>query len=363
MSSPAVKPIGFGSLQQIELPEGASAFPQLRYMGSKYRLLPWIHSVLNQFPFQTALDAFSGSGCVSYLLKKMGKQVYGNDFLNFSHQISAATIENSITTLDHNELSLLLEPNRNRKQFIQRTFNGIFYTPQDLRFLDNTWANLVLLPSKAHRSLTMAALTRACVKKQPRGVFTITGNLERYDDGRRDLKLSLSELFIESVQAYNQVVFSNGMENKSFVGDIFELKPNFFDLVYLDPPYVPQADDNCYIKRYHFVEGLASYWKEAGTEIMFETASKKIAKRFTPFSYKKTSIDAFKRIFQQFSQSTIVLSYSSNGYPDLQTLVTILKQHKSKCEVFEKPHRYHFGTHPSVSPERASVQEYLIVGY
>ena len=33
------------------------------------------------------------------------------------------------------------------------------------------------------------------------------------------------------------------------------------DLVYLDPPYVPRADDNCYIKRYHFLEGLSTYWQ------------------------------------------------------------------------------------------------------
>ena len=29
------------------------------------------------------------------------------------------------------------------------------------------------------------------------------------------------------------------------------------DLVYLDPPYAPPSDDNDYIKRYHFLEGLS----------------------------------------------------------------------------------------------------------
>ncbi len=363
MSSPAVKPIAFGSLKEVTLPEGVGAFPKLRYMGSKYRLLPWIHGVLREFPFQTALDAFSGSGCVSYLLKRMGKQVCSNDFLTFAHQISSATIENSTVRLEASHLAALLVANRNRKKFIQRTFDGVFYTPEDLRFLDNIWANLESLPCSAHRALTIAALTRACVKKQPRGVFTITGNLQHYDDGRRDLRLSLKQLFIESVDAYNEVIFCNGQENSSVRSDIFELKAAPFDLVYLDPPYVPRADDNCYIKRYHFVEGLASYWQGMGTEIMVETTSKKLAKRFTPFSYKKTSIGAFTTLFERFKHSTIVLSYSSNGYPDLQTLVTLLRKSKSKCEVFEKPHRYHFGTHQGVSPDRSAVSEYLIVGY
>jgi DNA adenine methylase/adenine-specific DNA-methyltransferase len=37
-----------------------------------------------------------------------------------------------------------------------------------------------------------------------------------------------------------------------------------------------------------------------------------------------------------------------------------MRKHKSSVRVFEKPHRYHFGTHGGV--ERAAVTEYLIVG-
>ena len=64
-------------------------------MGSKYRLLPWIGEALAALPFESALDAFSGSGCVSYMLKCMGKQVVSNDCLNFAYQSSLATIENA----------------------------------------------------------------------------------------------------------------------------------------------------------------------------------------------------------------------------------------------------------------------------
>ena len=40
------------ALDQINL------FPEIRYMGSKRRLLPWIHSVLEGLDFETALDPF-----------------------------------------------------------------------------------------------------------------------------------------------------------------------------------------------------------------------------------------------------------------------------------------------------------------
>ena len=52
-------------------------------MGSKNRLLPWLHQVLEPLDFESALDPFSGSGCVSYLLKAMGRRVVAADFLNF----------------------------------------------------------------------------------------------------------------------------------------------------------------------------------------------------------------------------------------------------------------------------------------
>jgi len=130
------------------------------------------------------------------------------------------------------------------------------------------------------------------------------------------------------------------------------------DLVYLDPPYVPRSDDNCYVKRYHFLEGLSCYWK--GLRIMENTKVKKIEKPYTPFSYRKTAIDAFDRLFEIYRDSTIVLSYSSNGFPDRDVLESLLRRYKTAITIHEKPHRYHFGTHNKV--ERAEVQEYLIVG-
>ncbi len=343
-------------------PRRVSAFPQLRYMGSKYRLLHWIHSVLSELEFGSALDAFSGSGCVAYLLKSMGKRVVAADFLEFSHLISCATIENSRETLSEGDLSFLLADNPRREHFIERTFEGIFFTPQDLRFLDNVWANLSGLESEHRRALAISALVRSCVKRQPRGVFSVAGDPEKYKDGRRDLRLSLEEHFLESAAAYNETVFDNGLDHGALRGDVFEIEPGPVDLVYMDPPYVPRSDDNCYIKRYHFLEGLASYWRSEDARIMEETKVKKLEKRYTPFSYRRTALDAFDRLFRRFADSLLVLSYSSNGYPDLEELVAMMCRYKDSVEVFEQDHRYHFGTHGNVSPKRTAVREYLIVG-
>ena len=340
-----------------DLPQQAAVYPELRYMGSKKRLLPWIYQVLDTLDFQTALDPLSGTGCVAYLMKSMGRQVVASDFLNFSSLIARATVENSSRHLDRQTIKRLIDPTPAVNTFIENTFSGVFYTKPDLRFLDRISRNIRQLEDPRDQALAFAALFRSCLKRQPRGVFTVSGNLDRYDDGRRDLRLSLEEHFLEQIEVFNNAVFNNGRRNVALRSDIFDLPQRSVDLVYLDPPYVPRSDDNCYIKRYHFLEGLSCYWQ--GLPIDKSTKVRKIAKRYTPFSYRGTAAEAFDRMFAGFTGSTIVLSYSSNGYPDLAELEAMLRCHKRSVRVFERPHRYHFGTHVGVN--RASVTEYLIV--
>jgi DNA adenine methylase/adenine-specific DNA-methyltransferase len=71
-------------------------------------------------------------------------------------------------------------------------------------------------------------------------------------------------------------------------------------------------------------------------------------------------VAAFEGLFERFRRSILVLSYSSNGFPDLDVLVALMKRWKARVDVHEREHRYHFGTHDRV--RRAHVREYLIVG-
>ncbi len=338
-------------------PEIVRGYPMMRYMGSKFRLLPWIHSVLENIEFDSALDGFAGSGCVGYLLKAMGKEVHSADFLNFPTVIATALIKNPGIRLGGDDVEMLMCDDARHGRFIENKFDGIFYTKDDLRFLDRVSWNVRKEPNIYKRAIAVAALIRSCAKRQPRGVFTVAGDPEKYKDGRRDLRLTIKEHFAEHVEAYNAAVFDNGRNNVVQRSDIF-LAENRVDLVYLDPPYVPRSDDNCYMKRYHFLEGLSCYWEDV--EIMEETRVKKIAKPFTPFSYRRTAVDAFDRMFGHFAGSTIILSYSSNGFPDLSELTSILGRYKSTIEVHQRDHRYHFGTHAAAAQNE--VTEYLVVG-
>lgn len=352
------------ALTLFDLPEahaGAAAaprtprYPRLRYMGSKYKVVPNLTALLGAIPFETALDAFSGSGVVAFALKEMGKTVTANDFLAFPATVATATVENPGVKLEPEDVEHVLGPNRDGRDFISRTFAGLYFPPEDHAFLDAAWSNLEELP-RYKRSLVLSALCLAAARKQPRGVFTVTDL--RYDDGRRNLRLPLRDLFRTAVEDYNAVVFDNGRPNRALHMDVFALNPEGIDLVYLDPPYVPPRDDNDYIKRYHFLEGLSLYWR--GQKIMEETASKKLEKRFTPFAYKRTICAALQRMFQHFRKSTIVLSYSSNSVPDVEEIHKMLSAVKTDVQVIMVPHRYSFGTHAMAA--RRNVIEYIFVG-
>lgn len=347
---------------QLELPVATPVYPEFRYMGSKSRLLPWLHNIFARLDFETAADPFCGAGSVAYLLKTMGKEVHASDVLHFPSTIARALIANSHEVLSEDLIEQLIQPSVGRPDFIERTFSGIFYTPEDLRFLDDVWGNLRTIGSDAQVALALTALIRACMKRQPRGVFTVGNNPDgsaRYDDGRRDMRLSLREHFMEQAELVNGLVFDNGRTHTAARRDVFDRGNGAVpDLVYFDPPYVPRADDNCYIKRYHFLEGLSCYWE--GMRILERSKVRKIEKVRTPFGYRHSAVGAFEQLFQAYRDSIIVLSYSDNGYPDREIIGDLLGRVKRRVTVHERRHRYHFGTHAAV--ERAETTEYVLVG-
>src|SRR5260370_5204332 len=245
-------------------------FPETKYMGSKQRLLPFILTHLSKLKFKSALDAFSGSACVGYAIKETGVPVYANDLLNFCYHTARATIENNATQLTEDDVNKLLRPTASAQTFIRDTFKDLYFNESDCEFLDNLWANIEQMKSPLKVSMALAAASRACMKKRPRGLFTFTGR-KGWDD-RIDLKMSMREQFLVAVNAFNSAVFSNGQQNKAFNSDVFDLAPDLADLVYVDTPYISPFSDCDYTRRYHFVEGYCRYWN--GIEITDTTTKK-----------------------------------------------------------------------------------------
>lgn len=340
------------------LPEQVFKFPSTRFMGSKSKLLSEIWAVASQFQFDTVVDLFAGSGIVGYMFKSQGKTVISNDYMAMSATFAKAMIENNETTLSMEEAEKLLAPIKESDHFVADTFQGLYYADEENDLIDTLRMNIASIKDPYKRAIAMTALIRACTKKRPRGIFTYTG--ERYNDGRKDLKKSLKQQFLEAVQAVNKAVFDNGKVNKAKHGDAMELKAGTSDLVYIDPPYYSPLSDNEYVRRYHFVEGLARDWK--GVEIQQNTLTKKFKSYPTPFSTRKGATDAFDRLFKKFKDSILIVSYSSNSLPTQDEMVTIMAKYKEHVEAIPIDYTYSFGNKKGAKTNRNKVQEYLFVG-
>ena len=349
-------------LQRLEpqpLPQQVSAYPSTRFMGSKSKLLSEIWSVVSQFNVNTVVDLFSGSGVVGYMLKAQGKAVVSNDYMAMSATFTKAMIENNTITLPLEEAKELLNEHKESDHFVATTFKGLYYSDEENDLIDTLRTNIAAMRDQYKQAIAMTSLIRACLKKRPRGIFTYTGH--RYDDGRQDLKKSLDQQFLESVDAVNKSIFDNGKSNFSKHGDAMDLKIENADLVYIDPPYYSPLSDNEYVRRYHFVEGLARDWK--GVEIQEHTQTKKFKSYPTPFSTRKGAADAFDKLFKKFSNSILVVSYSSNSQPTQDEMVAIMAKYKEHVEVIPIDYKYSFGNQGDAKTHRNTVQEYLFVGF
>ncbi|MGH7886098.1 MAG: DNA adenine methylase [Thermodesulfobacteriota bacterium] len=345
--------------EQIEIEpfiDRFTCFPGTRYMGSKNKIIYEIWDILKNYEFKSFFDAFAGSNVVGYFMKSKGKEVISNDFMAISYITARAIIENSNVHLEDNDLDFLFS-NNNKENYIRNTFKDLYFSDQENKFLDKIRFNISLLDNDFKQAIALSALVRACMKKRPRGIFTFVGH--RYDDGRNDIKKSLIDHFIDNVIAFNNSVFDNNNNCKAHNSLTQKLSIES-DLVYFDPPYFTPNSDNDYVRRYHFVEGLVKNWE--GLEIQEHTKTKKFKSYKSPFSSKKEAYKAFENLINQYKNSTIAISYSSNSFPTKDEMIEILNKYKTQVEVHEIDHLYSFGNQKhKAGNEYNRVKEYLFI--
>lgn len=338
----------------------ALQFPSTRFMGSKNKLLTQIWGVASQFEYEDVVDLFSGSGVVGYMFKAHGKAVVSNDYMTMSSTFAKAMIENKDVMLSEQEALSLVDGNYPSDGFVAQKFAGLYYPDEENRLIDSLRAGIPKIRNPYKRAIAMSALIRTCLKKRPRGIFTYVGH--RYDDGRKDLTKSFRQQFLEAVTAINTAVFDNGRLNRARNGDAMTVKPVRNSLIYIDPPYYSPLSDNEYVRRYHFVEGLARDWQ--GVEMQEHTLTKKFKSYPTPFSSRKGAAEAFDALFKRFRNNVLLVSYSSNSQPTLDEMTSIMARYKRHVEVVPVDYRYSFGNQGhKVGDNKNLVQEYLFVGY
>ncbi len=200
-------------------------FPSTRFQGSKAKLVDWIWENIKDIPFDTALDAFGGTGAVAHMLKRHGKQVTYNDSLRFNYLIGKALIENSSVTLSEEDMTWILQRHAGVQYptLIQDTFRDIYYADDENMWLDQVTTNIRAFPDPYKQALAFFALFQACIIKRPFNLFHRRNLYIRLKDVHRSFGNKTSwdkpfeQWFRQFVAEANLAVFDNGRHDKARV--------------------------------------------------------------------------------------------------------------------------------------------------
>jgi adenine-specific DNA methylase len=340
-----------------------SRFPATRYQGSKRKLLDWIWSQVADLPFDTVLDAFGGTGCVSYLFKCHGKTVTYNDLLVFNHQIGTALIENDGHRLGETAIARVIRRDGqvDYDDFIERTFGGIYFTDEENRWLDVAAQNIGGLRGRYRRALAYYALFQACIAKRPynlfhrKNLYMRTAEVRRSFGNKATWDRGFEDHFRRAAAEANAAVIKTGHRCRAVNLGAMEVAGDF-DLVYIDPPYVSAPNVGVdYHGFYHFLEGLVDYagWPE---RVDYGSKHRRLKPVPNVWTTAQTNVGAFRALFRRYADSTLVVSYRSDGFPSPERLAELLGEVKTHVRM-ASPARHQY-----VLSRNRNSREVLLIG-
>jgi adenine-specific DNA-methyltransferase len=319
-------------------------FPEPQYLGAKHSHLAWIKKFIPG-NIKTAIDAFAGSQSVAFLFKQLGLKTITNDFLNFNNQIGLALIENKDIKLNAEDLILLFQPAKNKREFelIENTFTNVFFEKEEAQFLDNFRANIPMLENPIKQAIAFAVINRSMTRKITMGHFGHTQALIYAADPERikrnrSLIRPIKEIFEEILPAYNNAIFDNKKENQSFNKNILELLPavDNIDLAYFDPPYCDSHAD--YQGFYHLLETYTEYWKD---KEFINGIKRYDPQRISGFDKKRDVVKSFEKLFELSTEiPNWLISYNNRSYPGIEEFEKLISKYR---DVKVEAKTYHNG--------------------
>lgn len=328
---------------QLDLLDVAPKFPATRFQGSKLKISDWIWDNIKDIPFETALDAFGGTGCISYMLKSHNKTVTYNDILKFNSFIGKALIENSSTTLTDKDIDALLVEHSDisYQSIIQENFHDIFYVDDENKWLDIVAQNIYEMEDGFKRAIAYFALFQSCIIKRPFNLFhrnnlyIRTADVERNFGNKATWETPFEVCFRRFAAEANRAIFDNSKQNRAINQNVFDIQGKY-DLVYIDTPYISGKGVGVnYHDFYHFLEGLVDY-PDWPNRIDSKSKHKRLKPIKNVWNDKKQITDAFDRLFAKYQDSVIVVSYRSDGIPSVEELEQMMAKYKKEVLEIDK---------------------------
>ena len=305
-----------------------------RYLGNKYKLLPFITKVVNEecSDINSVADIFAGTGAVSSAFTDKvlitNDLMYSNYICNYAwfgaeeydpHIIIDCVIRyNSLCYLEDNYMT----ENFSDTYFSRDDCAKIGYIREDIECLyENGSIN------KRERAILITSLLYAMDK--------IANTCGHYDAYRKGVVFDKPlELYVPLAEVHNTA------DNQCYNTDANELvKDISADLVYIDPPY----NSRQYCDAYHLLENVARWEKPE----VFGVAKKMDRSTMKSKYCTQSATEAFEQLIKDINAKYILLSYNnmaakgndrSNAKISDDDILRILKQ-KGEVKVFSESYK------------------------
>ncbi len=329
--------------------------PTTRYQGSKRKILPWIWKHLETRSFKSVLDVFGGTGSVSYLFKRMGKQVTYNDHMRWNYLVGTALVENDASKLTEAEIEMLTRPvSKSDAGFVTRAFRGMYFTHRENLWIDAVVSRIRKIaggPGELAYKVALAyyALFQTCLVKRPFNLFHRVNlsirmaDVERSFGNKATWEKPFPKHFRSFAEEINDFVCRGKFPCRAVNHAADDIPEGDYDLIYLDPPYVKQGASNetaNYLRCYHFLEGLARYGDWPHLIDYLNRLQPITTPKETRWTDPERNAAAFENLFDKFADSIVAISYKKYGCPSIDTLVRMLKRRGKKVNVHTRHYKY-----------------------
>ncbi|MFM7390346.1 MAG: DNA adenine methylase [Vampirovibrionales bacterium] len=320
----------------------------ITYIGNKRLLLPHIAVVLDELiknlnkPHVSSLDLFSGSGCVSRLLKLKTNHVYANDLESYSCLINRCFLKNKAdinwleathmleSSLQHIdallETGLLLEERWIRTHYAPKNEQAIqkddrcFYTVENALFLDASRVVLHQLPTLYKELLLAPLLSKASVHVNTAGIFkgfykNKAGIGQFGGEGQHALKRIKGKITLEL-----PCLVDSPASFEVFQQDALALVQTLpaVDIAYLDPPY----NQHPYGSNYFMLNAIAT---NKQPQNISKVSGIPDDWNRSPFNKAAEAQATLFEVVQKLKARYVVISYNSEGFISKEAFLTFLK--------------------------------------
>ncbi len=302
-----------------------------RYLGNKYRILPFIKQTIaeNCGDFETFADIFAGTGAVSSAYTD--KILYTNDILYSNYLCHLTWFSDEVFDIQkiENYINLYNSEIPSEENYMTRNFSGTYFSDKVCSKIGFIRENI----ENESRSGKINIRERAMlITSLLYGIDKIANTCGHYDAYRKNAELP--ESFTMCVPEPNE----NLKHNHCFNEDTNELvKKISADVVYIDPPY----NSRQYCDAYHLIENIARWEKPE----VFGVAKKMDRTALKSKYCTREAPAAFEDLIKNITAKYIVVSYnnmakkgndrSNARISDSQILETL--ENKGDVKTFSQP--------------------------